>query len=144
MTISVGPTPVSRTVKTFGTPRCMDRVRPTLSWSPSRFCTQSVLLWGINTCRMICQYSTLIESFLFLKNVPSMQPEDSSRILPSAMHGGYMLTLKGALRGGKAFGSVALTTEYQVFNPFLSWAPIEMRRPRGCPCLEFQARDASD
>jgi hypothetical protein len=29
---------------------------------------------------------------LFLNNVPSMQPEDSSGILPSAIHGGYMLT----------------------------------------------------
>ncbi len=92
-TISLGPTPVSRTAKTLGTPQCMERVRPTHTWSPSRFCTQSVLLWGVDTCKMICQYRTLIESFLFLKNVPSMQPEDSSRILPSAIHGGYMLTL---------------------------------------------------
>jgi hypothetical protein len=92
MTISLGPTPVSRTAKTLGKPRCMERVRPTLTWSPSRFCAQSVLLWGVDTCKMICQYSALIESFLFLNNVPSMQPEDSSRILPSAIHGGYTLT----------------------------------------------------
>jgi hypothetical protein len=104
----------------------MDGVRPTLTWSPSRFCTQSVLLWGVKTCRIICQYSALIESFLFLKNIPFMQPEDSLRILPSAMHGGYMLTLYGVFRGGKAFGYITSTTEYQVFNPFLSWAPIKI------------------
>jgi hypothetical protein len=65
MTILLGPTPVSRTAKTFGTPQCIDRVRPTLTWCPSRFSAQSVLLWGVDICRMICQYSALIESFFF-------------------------------------------------------------------------------
>jgi hypothetical protein len=57
---------------------------------------------------------------------------------------GIHINLVGSIERGKAFGSVASTTEYQVFNPFLSWAPIKIRQPRGYPCHEFQARDASD
>jgi hypothetical protein len=56
-TISFGHTPLSRTEKTLGTPRCMDRCRPTLTWSPSRFSAHSILLLGVDTWRMICQYS---------------------------------------------------------------------------------------
>ncbi len=37
--ISIGPLPLLRTVKTLGTPRCIDRCRLTLTWSPSRLRT---------------------------------------------------------------------------------------------------------
>jgi hypothetical protein len=102
----------------------MDRVRPTLTWSPSRFSTQSVLLWGVNTCRMICQYRELPPPAKFhhqknsatSKNWLLVEQRQNQKNLPTDAKIGQMKEKGKAPRCGKNLPPTEFGTKTQNFK----------------------------